>query len=296
MNNCLRILMWHNIIPSWYFNHDLNKSRDGFLAQLAYLKKNTYPMLLHEAIAHIQQNIMLPKNTVSLTFDDGYVDAIEFIAPALKLENIAASFYVCPDFLDNLINPWWEFLAWALHNTKCEVISFREMKYSIATPNDKRATISRIAQFLKYLTRAERNVFLKDVLDKLNLSNQYSPLLSMMSWDDLAELKSYGHEIGSHTLNHQTLSFESMDEQKNNIFHSKSILESKLKSKVHGFCYPNGKPSDYNSDTIDLISAANYDYAVTTSSGLNNNETHKFELKRWSIDPTTGVNGLTDFI
>lgn len=113
--------------------------------------------------------------------------------------------------------------------------------------------------------------------------------LGYMGWNDLAELKNEGWEIGSHSLTHPDFEYLSDDEAKRQIIESKKILEEKLNTKIEYFCYPSGK---YNEKTIPILKSAEYLGAVTTNYGRENLKANIFELKRIRILNTETLYGF----
>jgi peptidoglycan/xylan/chitin deacetylase (PgdA/CDA1 family) len=89
-----------------------------------------------------------------------------------------------------------------------------------------------------------------------------------MSWEQLAELRDEGVEIGSHTISHINLrnaqgknpaAYEAW--LRDEIIQSKKILEQKLGIKCSVFAYPEGR---YSPKVLDVIKEAGYEAAFTT--------------------------------
>lgn len=89
-----------------------------------------------------------------------------------------------------------------------------------------------------------------------------------ISWEQLAELRDEGIEIGSHTVSHLSLketrgkSAEAYDAWlREEIIESKKILEQKLGIKCATFAYPEGK---YGPRVLDIVKEAGYEAAFIT--------------------------------
>lgn len=83
--------------------------------------------------------------------------------------------------------------------------------------------------------------------------------------DMAKEMKASGLiEFGSHTVSHADLTTLPDDRLRNEIFQSKSELESKLGGPVAAFCYPSGR---FNEKTVQYVKKAGYRFAVTTRPG-----------------------------
>ena len=75
--------------------------------------------------------------------------------------------------------------------------------------------------------------------------------IESMDWDDVKELKSNGHTIGAHTLNHPNLKSLPLRNQKySEIIDSANIIEKVTGSSIKHFAYPFG-----NHEFIDKVDA-----------------------------------------
>ncbi len=92
--------------------------------------------------------------------------------------------------------------------------------------------------------------------------SSFPGLYNYLTWDNIKELHSGGIEIGSHSHTHPALTAVSGTALTREIVGSKQILEEKLGTKIHSFCYPTGA---YNEQTPALIKNAGYTSAVTVN-------------------------------
>lgn len=80
----LRILEYHSISTNG-FEDQITITKDKFIAQMEYLKKNDYQTLwLSEVETYQTQKKPLPPKSVVLTFDDGFLDTYTELFPLLK--------------------------------------------------------------------------------------------------------------------------------------------------------------------------------------------------------------------
>ena len=102
------VFMYHSVgIPNskWMWK-ELTISYLEFEKQLAYLKAHNYTTFhLKYLYVQIDQHIELPKKSIVLTFDDGYLDNYVFALPLLKKYGFKGTIFVNPEFVDkrNLI-------------------------------------------------------------------------------------------------------------------------------------------------------------------------------------------------
>ena len=99
----------------------------------------------------------------------------------------------------------------------------------------------------------------------------------LMDETQIKEWLAAGHEIGSHTLTHPSLTRLSLEQAKEEISASKKKLEDRFGRPVRHFCYPYG---DWNPAVRDMVMAAGYETACTTEFGVNTSAASPFELKR----------------
>lgn len=98
-NEGIPVLMYHSI--SNKRGNELQLSKDLFEAQLKFLKDKNYTTLsLDELYDFIAFNKPIPKKSVVITFDDGYVDNYLNAYPILKKYNFRATIFVITDNVD----------------------------------------------------------------------------------------------------------------------------------------------------------------------------------------------------
>lgn len=114
-----------------------------------------------------------------------------------------------------------------------------------------------------------------------------TPELQPLSWDDLTALASIGHVIGSHGMNHVTLSeLKGQGDLEKEIFGSGDVLAKRLGRAIEWISYPFG-----NIDSIDFtalsIIARRYKYCCSGLRGINIGDTNRLCLSRENIDLDT---------
>lgn len=98
------VLTFHSIRPAelpWFWSH-LSCPPSLFEAYLKYLKANRYrTVLLTDIVDCMDGRKELPKRSVALTFDDGYLDNWTVAVPLLKKYGFCGTIFVNPDFVDS---------------------------------------------------------------------------------------------------------------------------------------------------------------------------------------------------
>ncbi len=91
-----RILMYHRItdLPEY---DQLTVGVDNFRRQMTWLSKNRQVCTLTELVGNISKR-SLKANQVAITFDDGYLDNLEYALPILEEFGLPATVYITSDF------------------------------------------------------------------------------------------------------------------------------------------------------------------------------------------------------
>ena len=125
--NAIPVLYYHSVAdhsvnrPWSFLSCDINT----FIKQMHYLKKKGYHTCgWDELYDHINGNRQLPKKTVMIQFDDGFLDNWVIVYPIMKKLNFKFSVLVTPEFIDNGIirefkdktldsdiENWWGYLS-----------------------------------------------------------------------------------------------------------------------------------------------------------------------------------------
>jgi len=89
------ILMYHSITPDVAAGTMLAVTAETFEKQMSFLARHRYNVISVEELAGlIRSKQKIPRNTVALTFDDGYKDNFTYAFPILKKYGLTATFFV----------------------------------------------------------------------------------------------------------------------------------------------------------------------------------------------------------
>ena len=103
------ILMYHRIADEILDPWALAVSPVHFEEQLSVLRRTRHPFPLTEFAAGLVSGTL--PNSVALTFDDGYVDNLEFAKPRLVAADVPATVFLITGYIDNLEPFWWDTVA-----------------------------------------------------------------------------------------------------------------------------------------------------------------------------------------
>ena len=285
--NKLTILIYHQVLETADPMRPSEPDADTFRWQMQIIRNYFNPMPLDVAVKHLQRGD-LPANTVCVTFDDGYLNNLEIAQPILQEFHIPATVYIATAF-SNCNNMWNDRIIDLIGDRTRTSLSLNAIGMSCVEVSDwesRRSLASRLLATLKYQDFRARSQ-LVDALYRENGSAE-SPK-KMMTCDEIVELAHRGVDIGAHTVDHPILKSLEIEEQRQQIFDSKLGLEQLINKPVTGFAYPNGLPgTDYDSSAVELVKAAGFEYAVSTTWGISTKSTSTYELNRstpWDTQP-----------
>ena len=267
--NRLTIVLYHGVRPDQdLFSSDIRGKHIPekiFREQMTYLKKNYHVLGWSDAMERIKKKKPFPKNSLCITFDDGYANHA-LAGQILHELALPAIFYVTTGFIDGQ-SLWTDRLEIALKKI------------------GESHTDAKIRQHLKTLSIEPRESFIQALESKAHLSAQVlDPLLQPMSWNQIRTLVQQHHEIGGHTISHPILSRESSEACQQELAASKQMVETQTSVPCHHFAYPNGQATDFINETISLVQKSGYASAVTTIAGHIKPSDDPYTLKRISLD------------
>lgn len=90
-------------------------------------------------------------------------------------------------------------------------------------------------------------------------------------------------EIGAHTVNHPKLKNLKQEQQRQEIFGSKNMLEKLLNAEVVSFSYPFGDINSFNEDSIKITSEIGFKYACSNIHKRVKKNSNLFTLPRYVV-------------
>lgn len=248
---------------------------------LDFVAANANVLPLSEANDALRRGV-LPPRAVALTFDDGYAEWIDNVSPALRRRGLPATFFVTTGQLDGGVL-WHERIMAAVRALPSESARLPGGVAACAdldAPGCRRRLVAQLQELLKYAPLEQR----ADAIEQLE-SQACRPLILPSGFDTAAvrTLHSQGFEIGAHTVHHPILNECTAQQARAEIGDCKAELEAIIGGQVHSFAYPNGRPGeDFRAEHVEMVKAAGYRNAVTTSNGVARETTDPFQLPRFT--------------
>lgn len=242
-----------------------------FKRDLDFLLRNFSPAGYPEVKNFLEKEKKADKPLFFLSFDDGFAECNEIIAPILKAKGIPAAFFINPDFVGN---------KQLSHRQKVSLIidkilqpdnSILEKRAGKLTPSPISGKATLI-QWVKSLTITDTELIhdmasIYDV-DFVKALDTYQPYMSLAQ---IQQLKADGFIIGSHSLNHPEFNLLSEEEMKQQIEGSFQYLENQLHTEYRVFSFPFhdiGIPSSFFNF---LVHEVNVEASFGTSGIKNDN-------------------------
>jgi peptidoglycan/xylan/chitin deacetylase (PgdA/CDA1 family) len=261
----IRFFTYHGVNDSPKYL-DMFVETGKFDRQLAYFKSHMDVISMAEAVDKIKAGQKPQRDTVVITFDDGYRDNYVNVLPAIKRHGVPVTIYLATAHIDNGTPTFAYLLMIAVdrtHKRRLDMTDYGLGIYELGSFKNNERAVRDIDEFSKNLNQAEREALRVFVLERLGISADNSAFANtMLSWENIREMRDHGVSFGSHTMNHPVLSHLPADEVEREIVSSKVMIEEKAGEKVTFFAYPYGGHSDISEQVVDIVRRNSFSSAV----------------------------------
>jgi peptidoglycan/xylan/chitin deacetylase (PgdA/CDA1 family) len=308
------VLLYHRIAEVATDPQLLSVSPEHFCEHLAILQKSCCVLSYRELLAALRGN-RVPPRAVAITFDDGYVDNLENAKPALEAAKVPAIVYIPTGFVGENRRFWWDQLESLLlhpgtlpsiltvtiqgqdhHYPLGEVANYDETRFQEfrtwnvlhkTSPTPRHAAYLALNKLFLPLVDAEQQKALRHITAQLSNHKDKLNGCRCVTHNELAQLASGDLlDFGAHTVTHLALGKSSVELQRQEIFDSRVVLESKLRRQVPSFSYPYG---NYTNDTARLVAEAGFSDGVTTEESYISSRPSYFEIPRVVVRNWSGA-------
>ena len=240
------ILMYHRIVDRRGccsgFDPNLGLSVDvsDFERQLQYLSEHHPCVSLGEMISGLCDG-GLARDSVVLTFDDGYRDNLELALPLLEKYKVPATIYVTTGLVEKRAGIWWYEQEHIVRQLSQLSFRWRGTIYDweLETSQQKDTACEGLNLLFKNLPLPEQQELMTLIRGQCDEQFSYEGL--GLSWDELRQLDANPLiTIGAHTINHPNLRLCSQDELLAELDGSRRVLEKELGHAVPHAAYPFG--------------------------------------------------------
>lgn len=247
---CGGILLYHRITDLAHDPWSLAISPRYFDEQLAVVRRDTVCLPLETFLARRAAG-ELPRNAVTVTFDDGYADNLHEALPILERHEVPATVFVMSGFIESTSETWWDRLEQVVDEVPALPSSvalsvggtpFRWAMPEAATDGSARASLlAAVALAVSAGETTTREAALADLWQQLETTPRLRPTHRGLTVAELQELAANPLiTIGAHTRTHPHLARIAPDSQRDELVNGKADLERWLDRRIDLFAYPHG--------------------------------------------------------
>jgi peptidoglycan/xylan/chitin deacetylase (PgdA/CDA1 family) len=285
----LSILIYHRVLPLCDSMRPYDLTAEDFEWQMALISKYFTVLSLSDAL-DLMSKSELPRNSICVTFDDGYADNATVALPILEKWSIPATVFISTGFI-NGGRMWNDTVIESFRRLEgnCTLEAIGLGRYVIDKIEDRINSALDVITKIKHWDIDKRSDAVQ-YIESLCPSSLPLPTDLMLTDKQILKLADAHIEIGGHTVNHPILSTLEEDQAIEEIKQGKNKLEKIIGKRLRFFAYPNGKVNqDFLPEQCQLVKDLGFDAAVTTERGVSSLATDKFKLARftpWDTTPT----------
>ncbi|MCS6911866.1 MAG: polysaccharide deacetylase family protein [Myxococcales bacterium] len=256
---------------------------------------------LSRLIRVLRGEAALPDNAIMVTFDDGYADNFTAALPALLRHGVRATFFIATGFIETGRLPWWDRASYVIKRAQ---VSRLELSYPVrlslplTSAADRRRARRTILRVIKQVQGTDLERFLDRLQAAAGVSIDESALARglFMTWDQIAQIRDTGMDIGAHTHTHRVLQTLPEQEARRELSLSAQILTQRLGIVPRAIAYPVGFPLSPTSSLRRLLQEAGYEVGFTFMPGFIcpppwGPPVDRFNLPRLSVDRSASHAG-----
>ncbi|HLG21238.1 MAG TPA: polysaccharide deacetylase family protein [Candidatus Manganitrophaceae bacterium] len=273
-------------------------SKEVFEKEIDYIASQFDFFSIDEAVDFIGGKRRLKRDSVMLTFDDGYEGIYHHAYPILKRKGVPAALYLCPDYVGAGRLLLHDRLFYLIRRMILARVPIQSVLSEEALPW-RLEEIGPAAGSPLYLTRflleAARPVplerLIQNLQERFNAAEEEFPSdAKILSWDMALKMSEEGMTVGSHTASHCLLTKAQPIQVLEELRRSKQALETRLRKKVESLAYPDGR---FNPFVIEAARACGYRSAVATADFVNRVGRNPYTLGRRLLWENSAWGGLS---
>lgn len=293
-------VMYHGVVKQnslWFSPRHLTATE--FDEHLAYFVKNYRIISQEEAFFNYRNGIQPKQKTISLSFDDGYLNNFTQALPIIEKYKIPVTFFVCGFIVEDPFPIGWSDLVALLYQQKD--IPYLEPPGGKFERHPKHYFFNSEKQlglfdYLKRLPILERDELLRFWTQKHDVQNRISQIdpeiWKMMNGEELQQFASSPYiTIGSHGNKHYNLGLIEPEQARADIQESIRILESTLGKSINSIAYPDGS---YNDEVKNIAQNCGIDMQLAVTYHMPSDLEDKRILARHGISNT--VNSALNMV
>jgi peptidoglycan/xylan/chitin deacetylase (PgdA/CDA1 family) len=258
---------------------------------------------LDDAIEAIAGRRLLARDSVVLTFDDGYRDFYDVAFPILRACGVPATIFVPTSLIGTkavLVHDQLYYLTVEMTRRNRSVTALlEELNHREAIPGVERSLKSNPPDYFEAM-RALFEIPYEEVKILIEMmkrdigfvDSDFPDEYALLTWPMLREISAAGITVGGHTCNHVLLTREPIESVEKEIRGSKEDLERMLGTRADHFAYPDGR---YDQRIADLVRKVGFKSASTIEDRPNVISEDLYRLKRKLLWEQACLGMFTDY-
>jgi peptidoglycan/xylan/chitin deacetylase (PgdA/CDA1 family) len=219
-----------------------------FNDDLEFLLRHFQPVSLADIVDALNRVRALKKASFHLTFDDGFKEVFDIVAPILQSAGVPATFFLNTAFLDggglahhNALSLLVEKLQSRQHPVQESVT--RELESLLPPSSGHRSDVA--SRILSIKHDQNSLVFSLASILEVDLANYVATNKPYLSSAQVTDLMVKGFAIGAHSHSHPLYSNLSLSDQLDQTYTSINSLNASFGLKINAFAFP------YNDDGVE---------------------------------------------
>jgi peptidoglycan/xylan/chitin deacetylase (PgdA/CDA1 family) len=309
------VLMYHRVAELPTDVWKIAVSPEHFEQQMQLLQRAATVVSVPELVEQLRRR-KLKRNSIALTFDDGYADNYLVAKPVLDAYKLPATFFIASGHTDQVCGFWSDeleslilltpilpatapdFLALtpesslalgaACHLTEEERRLHRAWDACAEPPPTRRSALFlSLYQHLQPLAHSEQQQALYHLRQWAGVETDTRPDYGGMSSQQLRSLAAGGlHTLGVHTVSHPALASHSPAVQQQELLDNRAFVEQLSGKPAELVAYPYGI---YNHDTLAVAGAMGFSAGFTTRAKPVSHHSDPYQLGRFQVTNLPGL-------
>ena len=214
----------------------------------------------------------LPRNSVMVTFDDGYQSCHDIALPILRAVGVRATFFVATSYITDRKLYWWEQISMLVNRAR-RPGTITYPRPVVLAPRNPRTRV-KLNDLIKNTPNLDLPRFLTDIAVALDVEWNVETEIAaandlIMTWDHVRALARAGMDVESHSRSHRVLQTLDAATLHSELAGSRADLETQLGRRVRAIAYPVGRRIGRADHIRKALTAAGYLVGLTNASGVN---------------------------
>ncbi|MDA0321295.1 MAG: polysaccharide deacetylase family protein [Verrucomicrobia bacterium] len=276
----LTILMYHRIGCASPGNSRLSVSTARFEDHLRFLQSHYDILDMDTAVELLRAGRSPQRNSVAITFDDGYADNVQNALPLLMKHEVPALVYVVPGYVGTDKLFWWDRLGLvaeatiaadgeSLSNRSWYLGAVREIIERCGRDVGIAESVHALGDKFQTLEPAKRDLILDEWEHSVaaHMDSAATSRHVTADWNALRQLAESRVDVGCHTVTHACLTMLPPQAAKQEIEEARVLIETQVGLPVRHFAYPYGQAGYVSSVLPHMVQEAGFQSACLAIPG-----------------------------